>query len=197
VPAAFPPPAEMYILRMYLNLRSNQSTMKISSIALLSQVLFLASFLAMCVNSPALAQDAASDADKAFVGKVSQGGRYEVEASKLALSKAVAQDVKDLAATEVHDHELVNRELKAISASKGVAIAPTLIAEFQQKLDHLKSLSGAEFDAAYLDEMKAIHDKDEKLFAQEAVDGGAGEYKAFAAKTDRIVKRHIGALNGV
>ena len=171
--------------------------MKISSIALSSQALFLAIFFAMCPNNHALAQDAASDADKAFVGKVSQGGRYEVEASKLALSKAVAQDVRDLAATEVHDHELVNRELMAISASKGVAIAPALIPLFQQKLDHLKSLSGAEFDAAYLDEMKAIHDKDEKLFAQEAIDGGASAYKAFAAKTDRIVKRHIGALSGV
>jgi putative membrane protein len=182
---------------MYLNLRSNQSTMKIACIASFSQVLFFAIFLVMCANSPARAQDMASDADKAFVGKVSQGGRYEVEASKLALSKAVAQDVKDLAATEVHDHELVNRELKAISASKGVDIAATLIVEFQQKLDHLRSLSGAEFEAAYLDEMKAIHDKDEKLFAQEALDGGASGYKAFAAKTDRIVKRHIGALGGV
>jgi putative membrane protein len=171
--------------------------MKISYIALFSRVLLPAIFLAMCADTPARAQDTASDADKAFVAKVSQGGRYEVEASKLALSKAVAQDVKDLAATEVHDHELVNRELKAISASKGVDIAPTLIAEFQQKLDHLKSLSGAEFDAAYLDEMKVIHDKDQKLFAQEALDGGASAYKAFAAKTDRIVKRHIGALSGV
>ena len=63
-----------------------------------------------------------------------------------------------------------------------MAIAPTLISEFQQKLDYLKGLSGEQFDAAYLEEMKAIHDKDEKLFAQEAVDGGASAYKAFAAK---------------
>jgi putative membrane protein len=170
-----------------------QSIMKISRIAFCSQVLLVA----LCANSYVWAQDSASDADKAFVGKVSQGGWYEVEASKLASSKALAQDVKDLAIAEIHDHELVNSELKAISATKGVAIASTLIPEFQQKLDHLKTLSGAEFDAAYLEEMKAIHDKDEKLFAQEAVDGGASAYKAFAAKTDRIVKRHIGALHGV
>jgi len=168
--------------------------MKISRIAFCSQVLLVA----LCANSYTWAQDSASDVDKAFVGKVSQGGWYEeVEASKLASSKALAQDVKDLAIAEIHDHELVNSELKAISASNGVAIATTLIPEFQQKLDHLKALSGAEFDAAYLEEMKAIHDKDEKLFAQEAVDGGANAYKAFAAKTDRIVKRHIGALHGV
>lgn len=137
----------------------------------------------------------ASDTDKAFVAKVSQGGRYEVEASQIAIHKAMAQDVKDLAVAEVHD-QLVGDKLKAISTAEGAPIAPTLNAEFQQKLDHLKTLSGAAFDSAYLAEMDAIHDKDEKLFAQESQDG-TPKYKAFAAETDRIVKRHIGALHAV
>jgi putative membrane protein len=158
--------------------------MKISFAACCAPVLLTVAVAAM----PLFAQDTASDADKAFVGKVSQGGRYEVEASQL--------DVKDLAYSEVHDHQLVNQELKTISAADHVPIAPALNAELQQKLAHLRSLSGKDFDTAYLDEMSTIHDKDEKLFAQEAADGGAGNYKAFAAKTDLIVKRHIGALHG-
>jgi putative membrane protein len=166
--------------------------MKISFAACCAPVLLTVAVAAM----PLFAQDTASDADKAFVGKVSQGGRYEVEASQLALHKASAQDVKDLAYSEVHDHQLVNQELKTISAADHVPIAPALNAELQQKLAHLRSLSGKDFDTAYLDEMSTIHDKDEKLFAQEAADGGAGNYKAFAAKTDLIVKRHIGALHG-
>ena len=52
----------------------------------------------------------------------------------------------------------------------------------------------ADFDAAYIEDMKQIHDKDEKLFAQEAKDG-SGDFKPFAAETDKIVKRHIGALD--
>ena len=44
--------------------------------------------------------------------------------------------------------------------------------------------------------MKQIHDKDEKLFAQEAKEGGGGGFKDFAQQTDVIVKRHIGALHG-
>ncbi|RXH54259.1 DUF4142 domain-containing protein [Granulicella sibirica] len=151
---------------------------------------------ALVSASVAYAQGSASDADKAFVGKVSQGGRYEVEASKVALMKARAQDVKDLANSEVHDHELVNKKLKMISATEHVAIAPALNAEFSGKLEHLRGLSGADFDAAYLSDMAEIHDKDEKLFAQEAVNGGAADYKDFAAETDPIVKRHIGALHG-
>lgn len=137
---------------------------------------------------------AAAPVDTSFVGKVSQGGAYEVAASQYAVIHAQAQDVKDLAVTEVHDHTLVGNKLKKISAVAGLTIAPTLNDEFQQRLAKLKSATPAGFDAAYLADMKSIHDKDEKLFAQESNEGTGG-FKAFAAETDRIVKRHIGALN--
>jgi putative membrane protein len=162
-----------------------------------SSVLHLGLAVTMAVSCPLFAQDAgnASDADKVFTGKVSQGGMYEVEASKVAAQKATAQDVKDMAIMEIHDHSLVNGELKKIAASDGVEVAPRLNATFQERLDKLKSVSGPGFDAAYASDMAQIHDMDEKLFAQEAVDG-SGQFKAFAAKTDRIVKRHIGAIHG-
>jgi putative membrane protein len=44
--------------------------------------------------------------------------------------------------------------------------------------------------------MQSIHDKDEKLFAKEAVEG-SDNFKTFAHQTDLIVKRHIGALHGL
>lgn len=140
--------------------------------------------------------ESASDTDKAFVGKVSQGGAYEVAASKVAVMKAQAPDVKDTANTEVHDHELVGAELKRISAKVGIPISPALNAEFQQRLDKLKGTPAASFDAAYIADMESIHDKDEKLFAQEAMDGSSN-YKTFAHQTDLIVKRHIGSLHGL
>jgi predicted outer membrane protein len=40
--------------------------------------------LAIIASGNALAQQTASDTDKAFDAKVSQGGRYEVEASNLS-----------------------------------------------------------------------------------------------------------------
>jgi putative membrane protein len=138
----------------------------------------------------------ASDTDKAFVGKVSQGGMYEVEASKLAMQRAVAPDVKDTANTEVHDHELVGSELKRIATKTGIPTSPTLNAEFSARLAKLKSVSASGFDAAYIADMESIHDKDEKLFAQEAMDG-SDNFKTFAHQTDMIVKRHIGSLHGL
>ncbi|RRA50153.1 DUF4142 domain-containing protein [Acidipila sp. EB88] len=150
--------------------------------------LLLASAAALHAAAPA------SDTDKTFVGKVSQGGMYEVAASKVAVQKAQAQDVKDLANTEVHDHTLVGDKLKRISAEGGIPVAATLNTEFQQRLDKLKSVPAAQFDGAYLSDMSSIHEKDQKLFAQEAIDG-SGAFKVFAGETDKIVKRHIGAIN--
>lgn len=140
------------------------------------------------------AADPASPTDKAFVAKVSQGGMYEVEASKVAMDRASAANVKDLATWEVHDHQLVGNNLKQTASASGVDFAATLNPEFQQRLDKLKAVSGPAFDQAYIADMKLIHAGDERLFAAEALHGSSS-YKPFAHETDLIVKRHIGALN--
>jgi putative membrane protein len=159
--------------------------------AIIAPVIFI-----LALQSTSLqARDVASDADKAFVSKVSQGGMYEVEAGKLAEQKSAAQDVKDLAFADVHDHDLVNQELRRVAAANSVHVATILNPTFQQRLEKLSALSGAAFETAYIKDMSQIHDMDEKLFAQEAIEG-TDDFKAFAAKTDLIVKRHIGALHG-
>jgi putative membrane protein len=154
---------------------------------------FAVAFAATAVGA---ASAAPMPVDRAFVGKVSQGGMYEVEASKLAERKAVAQDVKDFATSEVHDHTLVGDKLKAISAQVGIPIDGKLNAEFSAKLARLDSLSGHAFDAAYMESMADIHAKDGAAFAKEATETGNRDYKAFAAETHTIVQRHIGAING-
>jgi putative membrane protein len=142
------------------------------------------------------AEAAPTSTDQAFVAQVSQGGMYEVEASELAVQRASTPDTKDWANTEVHDHELVNARLKEIASAQGISVVSDLNSTFRQRLAALKRTSPADFDRAYIEDMREIHDKDEKLFAKEAVDG-SGDFKLFAHQTDLIVKRHIGALQAV
>jgi putative membrane protein len=153
-----------------------------------------AAIASLLISVPLLAARTASDTDKSFVAKVSQGGAYEVEASKLAALRAHAQDIKDIASHEIHDHLLVGARLKRTYVAAGLKYPTTLNPEFTARLAKLKAVPAADFDAAYIADMDQIHDKDEKLFAQEANDG-SGDFKSFAAETDRIVKRHIGALH--
>jgi putative membrane protein len=159
-----------------------------------SQIFAVAALSAVsCIS---MGQTPAQSTDSIFVGKVSQGGMYEVEASKLAERRAQAPDVKDLAVTEVHDHDGVNARLKKLAGAAGISVAAELNPELQQRLAKLSAASAGDFDKSYIEDMKQIHDMDEKLFAQEAKDGTGG-FKLFAHQTDMIVKRHIGALHGL
>ncbi len=135
-----------------------------------------------------------SDADKAFVAKVSQGGMYEVELAKVAETKATTQDLKDQANTESHDHQLVGGKLKAIMEENGMTFPTALNAEFQARLDKISALPVDKFDAAYVEDMKKIHDADGAAFKQESTGGTNADLKKFAAETYRIVQRHLGEL---
>ena len=136
-----------------------------------------------------------SDVDKAFVAKVSQGGMYEVEVGKMAEAKATTQDVKDSGTTETHDHMLVGAKLKSIVEANGMEFPSSLNAEFQTRLDKMSALPADQFDAAYLKDMKKIHDADGAAFVKESVVGTNADLKAFASETYRIVQRHLGELN--
>jgi putative membrane protein len=147
----------------------------------------------MC-GLPLLAAEPASDNDRAFVAKVSQGGLYEVEAGKVAAMRGTVPVVKDFGLLESQDHEGVNSGLKHIAGMTGVTIAPGLNAEFSQRLAKLKAVPAAQFDSYYVADMKQIHNNDEGLFAQEAQDGSQA-YKQFAHDTAVLVKAHLGWLN--
>jgi putative membrane protein len=140
------------------------------------------------------AAEAASQADRAFVAKVSQGGLYEVEAGKVAAVRGTVPVIKNFGVLESHDHEGVNSALKHIAGMTGVSITPGLNAEFSQRLAKLKAVPAAQFDSYYVSDMKQIHNKDEGLFAQEAKEGST-PYQQFAQQTAVLVNAHLGWLN--
>jgi putative membrane protein len=144
---------------------------------------------------PFASRAAPSPVDQAFAAKVSQGGMFEVEAGKLAEKFAQAQDVKDFAVMEVHDHTLVGDNLKANADRIGLTFPAKLNSEFQGKLDRLKGLSGHAFDVAYMTEMADLHPKDGAAFAKEATASPDLGFRNFAGETHLIVLRHIGAIH--
>ena len=148
--------------------------------------IFLASGLAVLAFSGLTSAYAAapmSDADKAFVGKVSQGGMYEVELGTVAEKQGATQAIRDQGNTEAHDHMLVGDKLKGIVTGAGMEFPTKLNGEFQARLDKLMALKGEAFDKAYVADMIKIHDGDGAAFAKEAKGGTNPDLKAFAAET--------------
>lgn len=150
-------------------------------------------FAALTASATASAADTLSPGDQAFVAKVSQGGMFEVAASKVAVEQAQAQEIKDMASTEVHDHESVGAKLKDIASKNGDDFPTDLNADFTHRIDALKALKGKAFDMHYTAEMRRIHAADGAAFAKEATAAKNPDLKAFAAETSGIVKMHIGA----
>jgi putative membrane protein len=148
---------------------------------------------ALVAVATAMAQQA-SQADRDFVAKVSQGGMYEVEAGKVAAARGTTPVVRNFGVLEAHDHEGVGANLKRISGAAGVTFSSTLNPEFSARLAKLKAVSAEQFDAYYWDDMKQIHNKDHGLFVQETNQGSAS-YHQFAHETAVLVAAHLGWLN--
>ena len=151
--------------------------------------------LSFCLTT--LVRADVSSGDKAFVQKAAVGGMFEVQAGQLAQDKGDSQDVKDFGARMVSDHSKANDELKGIAGSKGIDVPTQLDAKHQKMLDSLQGMSGPAFDKAYLSDMTKGHEATDELMMKEAKSGDDSDLKAFAAKTDKVVKHHIKMLDEI
>ena len=145
----------------------------------------------------ARAAESLSAQDKAFVMKAAQGGITEVQLGQLAADKGTSKNVKDFGEQMVTDHGNANMQLKSLAISKGIMIPEKLDSMHKAMVDNLTGLSAAAFDKSYVDAMVAAHTKDHALFEKEASSGQDADIKAFAAKTDEMVKMHLSMIETI
>lgn len=108
--------------------------------------------------------------DDTFIEQAALNGMAEVEISKLAAAKATNQKVKKYATASLKDQSANNIKLKQVAAQTRQDIPEKLDPNYVRMINELKSLSGAEFDKAYINLMKKNQDTTVALF-----DNAAGE----------------------
>ena len=133
---------------------------------------------------------AMSPEDKEFVSKSGMGGLFEVQAGNLALQKASSADVKSFAQRMVTDHGKANAELASLATAKGVALPTELEGPEESAYEHLQSLSGAEFDKAYMQHMVEDHNKAVAEFDKASTSATDADVKAWAGKTLPALQEH-------
>jgi len=153
------------------------------------------SFASVPVN--AAAPSTVSSADKSFVMKAAQGGMTEVQLGQLAADKGTSQDVKDFGSKMVSDHGKANDDLKSIATAKGITIPDKLDTKHQAMVDKMSKMSASDFDKSYIAGMVKAHKADDALFTKEASSGQDSDIKAFASKTDEMVKIHQTKVQGI
>jgi putative membrane protein len=132
-----------------------------------------------------------SSHDYKFLVDAAKGGMTEVTLGKLAAEKGADPSVKQFGQKMADDHQKANDELMKLASQKGATLPTETTSGEKREVEHLRSLSGADFDKAYMDHMVKDHKKDVKEFERESKDAKDPEVQAFAAKTLPILQEHL------
>jgi len=130
---------------------------------------------------------------KGFVTAAATSDMYEVEAGKIAQSRAQSSAVKDFGAHMVEAHTATTQKLKGIIADNKIAVTPPahLDNRRQSMIDELRGAKAADFDHRYIEQQEAAHKEARILMRGYAKDGDNAAIKSFAADTLPKVEDHL------
>jgi putative membrane protein len=129
--------------------------------------------------------------DAMFMRQAAADGLAEVQLGRMALDKASSAEVRQLAQRIVDDHTMANQQLMDIARRKSVSLPTEPMPMQKQEADHLKTLSGKDFDQAYALAMVKDHRKAIKLFGMQSTGGSDTDLKQFASATLPKLKMHL------
>jgi len=132
-----------------------------------------------------------------FVSKAGAGGLMEVAMGKLAQSNGGSNDVKEYGKMLEKDHGEAGDKLKALAAAEGISFPATMTDEQNQHITHLQSLTGADFDKAFIPMMIEDHTKDIAEFKKAATSNENEKVKNFASTTLPTLETHLSKAKSI
>jgi putative membrane protein len=129
--------------------------------------------------------------DEDFAMKAAAAGNKEVRLGRIASRRARSGAVKSFGTRMIADHTSAGNKLKAIAARKRINLPAGLDADGKDAVDRLSSLSGREFDRAYLEMMVMDHEKAVADFEAEANSGSDRQLRSFARQTLPTLRMHL------
>jgi putative membrane protein len=157
--------------------------------------LTLAAPLAFAADPPArqaAAPAMATPSTSTFLTNTAVANLFEIESSKLALSKTGNDKIKAFANQMVTDHTAAGAKFKqAVTDAKLTPPAEKLDAKHQALLDDLKKKDGAAFDTAYVKAQHDGHVETVALFEAYAKGGDNARLKQFANEMLPTLKTHL------
>jgi putative membrane protein len=144
-------------------------------------------------------QAAASGAmqDKAFVRKAPEGGMDEVQMGQIAAEKGSSDDVKQFGQKMVTDHTQLGDQMKQVAQQIGVTPPAGLSKKDKEEVAKLQTLSGTEFDNAYIMAMVKDHKKDAEDFKSEAQQTQNPTVKQAADQGSQVIDQHLDMIEKI
>ena len=154
----------------------------------------LATSVAFAADPPSTASAPAgpAPATDTFLKQAAVGNQFEIDSSKLALSKGKSTDVKAFATEMVEDHgDAATKFKKAVSDATLKEPSTSPDDKHEAILKDLRTKSGADFDKAYIDAQKQAHVETVALFESYAKGGDNPRIKLFAQELLPKLQQHL------
>jgi putative membrane protein len=132
-----------------------------------------------------------TDDAREFVMAAATHGMFEVEAGKLAQTKAQLEGVKQLANKMVDEYGKHNDELRELVKDKNVMLPTALTDDAKDTWDDLAKEEGKGFDKDYVDAVIDRHEKAIDEVEEQSKADGDPQLKTWAAKMLPIMRGHL------
>jgi predicted outer membrane protein len=129
-----------------------------------------------------------------FLPKAAAGNRFEIVTGQLAQQRAQSDAVKALGAMFVTDHTAALQQVTQVAATLGVPLPAALDPMQQAIVDRLQTLSGAEFDAAWLEAQIPVHRMALRLHLRAAIRGENDAVRMLGQNALPVITKHLGEL---
>jgi putative membrane protein len=130
-------------------------------------------------------------ADAKRLRDIANANLAEIEAGKLATTKASNADVKKFAQQMVDDHGKELQELQKLAQAKNVDLPSAPDAKHQRAMKKLQGLSGADFDREYMRMQVKDHRDAHKLAERTGKRAEDEQLKAAAQKAAPEIQEHL------
>lgn len=146
-----------------------------------------AAAVAMAFATSAHAQQMSAEE---FAAMAASSDMFEIGSSELAKEKSENTELTGFADMMITDHTKASEELKTAAESAGVEVPTEMMEMHATKLQELESMSGEEFDSAYIDAQVMAHEEALALMQGFAENGEDEALKAHAEKTAPVIEQH-------
>lgn len=154
--------------------------------------------VAMALFAPAAAAEPQplTEPDRQLLIAVRQLGLWEIPTGQQALERARSPIVKDVGTRVLTDHTQLEEEVRAVADQLGVPLPSEPSAEQQAWMAELATKTGADYDQAFTNRLRAADGTVFPMIAQVRVGTKNDAIRAFAGKAGDVLTSHLTLLEG-
>jgi putative membrane protein len=129
--------------------------------------------------------------DLPFLQEATNANVLEVRLGQLAQSKASNPAVKQFGQRMVEDHTRLQQDLGSMTSRNAIPLNATVTPAHSEKINRLESLSGPQFDQAYMSMMIQDHQTDVAKFENQSRNADSPQVRELAAKSLPVLQQHL------